>query len=268
MRASVIDILANTSGYVTHDYWDGSYYKSYSDVGYEFHYYRQLDWITHGFVKFDLSSMPDSCTILSAELHFYQRKHWSYTPFVGISLIPDPDSMDAKSLYDAAVSGELIAPAGSTPDGWITWSFYPYTMTQLDSCRRSGWISCAAQCLSQEPAGGIVSGCDSAEAPYLRIEYTSSGTREATDLLTRQPELTIAPNPTTGAFVTARYDIPVGTLGDITLRDALGRTTGLFDLDPSGVARLDLSGLAPGVYMATLDGTMPPVSRKLVITAR
>jgi len=175
IRASVIDIPANTSGYVTHNYWNSSYHKSYGDMGYEFHYDRQLDWVTHGFVKFDLGSMPDSCTILSAELHFYQRRHWSFTPFVGIGLIPDPDSMDARSLYDAAASGGLIAPAGSTPDGWITWSFYPGTMTQLDSCRRSGWISCAAQCLSQEPTGGLVSGCDSTEAPYLRIEYVIRG---------------------------------------------------------------------------------------------
>jgi len=48
----------------------------------------------------------------------------------------------------------------------------------------------------------------------------------------------------------------------------LGRTVNSFTLDPSGTARLDLRGFAPGVYMAALDAPGGSVSRKLIITGR
>jgi hypothetical protein len=54
----------------------------------------------------------------------------------------------------------------------------------------------------------------------------------------------------------------------LTLRDVLGETVRSFSLAPSGRTRLDLRGLSPSVYMATFEGTGPPVSRKLVIAAR
>jgi hypothetical protein len=53
----------------------------------------------------------------------------------------------------------------------------------------------------------------------------------------------------------------------LTLRDVLGRAVKSFALDPSGSMRLDLRGLAPGVYVATLESTGQSVSSKLVLTA-
>jgi hypothetical protein len=94
------------------------------------------------------------------------------------------------------------------------------------------------------------------------------GTCEPQTTLARQPELTISPNPATGRFLTARYNVAAGSYGKLTLRDALGRTVKTFALDQPGRTRLDLRGFAPGVYFAALDAGGPSVSRKLVITAR
>jgi hypothetical protein len=82
------------------------------------------------------------------------------------------------------------------------------------------------------------------------------------------PALAFAPNPATRRHVVVRCTIPSGKVGKLTLRDVVGRTVKSFSLLPSRMTRLDLRGLAPGVYMATLDGTMPLLFRKLVITAR
>jgi hypothetical protein len=92
------------------------------------------------------------------------------------------------------------------------------------------------------------------------------GTCEPQTSLARRSELALAPNPATGRFVMARYDIAVGSRGDLTLRNVLGRTVKSFVLDPSGDTRLDLRGFAPGVYIANLRTTGQSVSRKLVIT--
>ena len=82
------------------------------------------------------------------------------------------------------------------------------------------------------------------------------------------PELSFAPNPATGGFVSVQYDIAAGTRGRLTLRDVLGRTVNSYTLDPSGSTRLDLRGFAPGVYMATLEASGVSISRKLILTAR
>jgi hypothetical protein len=82
------------------------------------------------------------------------------------------------------------------------------------------------------------------------------------------PVLAFAPNPAGGRVVTVRSAIAVGSRRRLTIRNVLGGVVQTFVLDPSGITRLDLRDLAPGVYMATLDGTMPLVTRKLVLAVR
>jgi|GEM_PF-1498720 len=94
------------------------------------------------------------------------------------------------------------------------------------------------------------------------------GTYEPQASLARKRELTLVPNPTTGRFVTVRYDIAAGARGKLTLRDVLGGMVKSFTLDPSGRTRLDLRGLGPGVYIAMLEASGQSIRRKLVITAR
>ena len=85
--------------------------------------------------------------------------------------------------------------------------------------------------------------------------------------VTQRPELAFAPNPATGRDVMVRCAIPTGQVGKLTLRDVVGRTVKSVALGRSGNTQLDLRGFAPGVYVAKLETTGPPVSRKLIITA-
>ena len=84
----------------------------------------------------------------------------------------------------------------------------------------------------------------------------------------RPLELAFAPNPAAGRDVMVQCAVPVGKVGELTMRDVLGRAVKTFTLDPSGQTRLDLRGFAPGIYVAVLDAAGPPVSRKLIVARR
>jgi hypothetical protein len=79
------------------------------------------------------------------------------------------------------------------------------------------------------------------------------------------PELTLAPNPALGRSVKATCYAADGMASRLSLRDVLGRIVTTFSV-PAGTTRLDLRGFTAGVYMVTLDGSMPLVSRRLIIS--
>jgi hypothetical protein len=85
---------------------------------------------------------------------------------------------------------------------------------------------------------------------------------------TKLPGFSLAPNPVNDRAVTVRCALTVGKRRRVTLRDVTGRAVRAFVLDPSGISQLDLRGFTPGVYLASLDGTIPPQHRKLVVTSR
>ncbi|HTW92878.1 MAG TPA: choice-of-anchor J domain-containing protein [bacterium] len=81
------------------------------------------------------------------------------------------------------------------------------------------------------------------------------------------PKLAFAQSPASGRFVTVRCSLAVGRMRRLTIRDVAGRAVSTFALNPSGITRLDLRGFPSGVYLATLQGSVPLVSRKLVLAA-
>ncbi|HTW92877.1 MAG TPA: choice-of-anchor J domain-containing protein [bacterium] len=97
--------------------------------------------------------------------------------------------------------------------------------------------------------------------------YHVPGKQEPRAATVAKQELALEPNPTAGRFVTVRCSLAVGRMRRLTIRDVAGRTVRTFALDPSGITQLDLRGLPPGVYLATLQGSVPLVSRKLVLAA-
>jgi len=262
-------IRPTVTGYVEKFHYDTSYSKFSGILYYGRHWHPPLaTWTDHAFLKFSLDSMPDTCVILDAELHYYQYEHSGGLPVVDIRLIRDPVPLSAQDLFFEIESASAVTFTGQSPDSWVTWNINPSAYPLLDSCRDAG---CASFGIHWDgPTGymytGTAYGYDSGDPPYLRIEYTSSGTREAPGILARQPELALAPNPATSRFVMARYDIAAGTRDNLVLRGVLGRYVQSFALDPSGITELDLRRLSPGVYIATLRTTGQSVSRKLVIT--
>ena len=269
MHAGEMCIHPTTTGRVSifYDHDRTYYYKDYGYMWYGEDYYIHTLSVYDAFLKFSLDSLPDTCIILSAELAYFQYEH-NELPDVDIKLIGDPEPQSADGLYSEIESAPAITPVVTLQDGWMTWAFDTAALSLLDSCRETGWSSFGIHMTSNnEWAEAQAYGYDGTEPPYLLIEYASSGTRENRGTPAKQPELIITPNPTTGRFVMVHCDTEGGTCGKLALHDALGRTARSFSLDPFGRTGLNLRGLAPGVYMATLKGTIPPVSRKLVITA-
>jgi hypothetical protein len=82
---------------------------------------------------------------------------------------------------------------------------------------------------------------------------------------TKLPSLAIAPNPALGRLVIVKCYTADGAVSRLSLRDVLGRIVTTFSV-PSGTTRLDLRGFTAGVYMITLDGSVPLVSRRLIIS--
>lgn len=269
-RATVVDIPATTTGYA---WWNRDYQgyetsgKVYgnlelADVGSHFQDFRRRP-----FLKFALDTLPDSCLILSAGLNCYQYGYLYAAPTTVVKLIPDPVPDGQDVLWQIDHAPPLCAPESSL-DGWQHRQFADSALPAIDSCRDVGWISLAIAPVSYWPVYECHAYGDSgALPPYLRVVYTMSGVNDVRGLR-MSPLLTITPNPTTGSYVAVRYGSATGAVGKLTLRDALGGTVKSFPLATSGRAGLDLRGLAPGIYMATLEAGAQSVTRKLVITAR
>ena len=270
VRATVVEIPAATTGYA---WWNRDYQgyetsgKIYgnlalADVGSHFQDFRYRP-----FLKFALDTLPDSCLALSADLNYYQYGHSWSLPTTVVKLIPDPVPNGQDIIWQIAHGPELSSQEPS-PDSWQRRPFNDFALRALDSCRAVGWMSFGIECVHYSGPYECEAWGDSGTfPPYLRVEYTVSGVNDDRGLR-MSPLLTITPNPTSGRFVTIQLCIPCGSGSSLTLRNVPGGTIRSYSLDPSGRTQLDLRGLAPGVYLATLDGTMPLVSRKLVITAR
>ena len=181
-----------------------------------------------------------------------------------IRLIRDPESLSSHDLFYEIVNARAVTSKGTSPDGWSTWTLNSLGLSLLDSCRHVGWSSFGVY--SYGNGIGTACGYQDSNPPYLHIVYRSSGILETQSVPAARSLLDIAPNPTRSAFVVASHTAAVKAA--LTLRDVLGRTIRSFNLNPYGRTRLDLRGLAPGVYMVTLQGSGQPLTRKLVITAR
>jgi len=222
----------------------------------------------HAFLKFSLDSLPDSILITSAELAYDQYEHAGGWPVVDIRLIRDPIAQPPHDAFYGILNGRVLTAAAPSPDGWASWQLDSIAGPLLDSCHRVGVASFGIHWSgpSEDTFRAAAYGYDSSSAPYLHVVYTPPGINDNRNSAARRPGLTLLPNPTSGTHVTVTSGIT--TRANLTLRDVLGSAVVSFSLDPAGRKRLDLRGLPPGVYVATLDATMPRVSRKLIITAR
>ncbi len=161
-----------------------------------------------------------------------------------------------------------VWPLGSEPDWAVpgTSTAYQSGLDLSDSFTIRG--------IKYGPLPGMTPGYFPGAKPNLgAVQNTSPlGTPDRDSGLgsvTRLPELTLEPNPTTGTHARIRCAIPAGTVGKLTLHDVLGRTVKSIELEPSGITpQPDLSGFSPGVYIVTLKTTDHSVSRRLVIIGR
>jgi hypothetical protein len=159
-----------------------------------------------------------------------------------------------------------VWPLGSEPD-WIVPETSQAYRSGLDLSRRF-----TMRGVTYGPLPGMKPGYFPGAKPNLGAVQGAAfmGTTQSDPghgSVTHLPELAFAPNPATGRYVMARYAIPTGKVGKLTLRDVAGRTVKSIAPVQSGITQLDLHGFAPGVYVATLNAGSQSVYRKLIITA-
>jgi len=270
-RATVVEIPATTTGFAR---WNQDYqgYETYSKF---YGNLRLADVYGHWsatsdrpFLKFALDTLPDSGRVISADLNYFQYYQFYSPPITVLKLIPDPVPLGGAAILSAVRLGPELCSHESAQDSWQQRPFNEFALHAIDSCRRVGWVSLGIDCVSHLGPYAIEAYGDSGTfPPYLHVEYTVSGVNDVRGFR-MSPLLTITPNPTTGSYVAVRYGSATGAVDKLTLHDALGRTVKSFTLGPSGNTELDLRGFTAGVYMITLDGSVPLVSRRLVITAR
>jgi len=267
-RASVVEIPATTTGFVE-NFNNTSYGKRDGPLEYGRSSYHGVPYFWRAYLKFNLDSLPDTCAIISAELDYYQYRHGGDLPPVNVRLIPDPVPLGAAELYWLMDCARSLTQYCAYSDGWVEWQFDTAGMPALDSCRRTGSVSLGVHfpSVAGPDAWALAYGDSDPNPPHLHVEYTASVVHEPQGILARRPELAFTPNPASGRFVNIRYSLTAATRGKLILRDVLGRTVRSFSLGPSARTRLDLRGLAPGVYMATLEASGQSVSRKLIMTA-
>ena len=205
----------------------------------------------HAFLKFSLDSLPDSCVITNASIACYQFEHTGGLPVVDIRLIRDPVAQPPHDAFFGIENGKVITSAGPSPDGLTTWQLDSAANPLLDSCHRSG-VACFGIHWSGPPGDtfrAAAYGYDSSSAPYLHVVYSPAGVSEAQSVPAGMRSFSITPNPARSMFTVANRAAACAVL---TLRNALGETVRSYKLPQSGTAHLDLRGLAPGVYIASL----------------
>ena len=219
------------------------------------------------YAEFDIAAIPDSSSIMSVQFDCYQYEV-IMMPLSTRCTYPglDPDSASDSVLFSAVRNGVLLAEELPYTVGWVGYDLSTQGGAILRSCLPQDRITLGIDAVSGAGASYGITVDD--KQTYLHVVYDVPGTEEPSGAASWRSEFAIAPNPTAGRFVIVRPCVPSGTRNTLTLRDVLGTAVQSFSPAPSGPSQLDLRGIAPGVYMATLDAGTQSLTRKLVITAR
>jgi len=196
-QASAVKIPATVTGtaeYLYELYGTQGYYKYPGALVFSYFSSNYVFCVNRAYLKFDLSALPDTCTLVSADLNYFQYDSPDGTTHVYLKIISDPEPQDAQSLYSQIGSAETWGSRQS-PDGLESLPFSGSALPVLDSCRRAGSISlglCSSQDHPQYGDGGAAYGRDGAFPPYLRFTYL--GVNEiATDIQALRAELATYP---------------------------------------------------------------------------
>ena len=134
-----------------------------------------------GWMKFDVSGIPDECTINSVEFFGFVNDnnfpYWSITPVTN-----DPVTAEASVLYadinDEASSGYYLYQneSGTIPNDWINHTLGGNVNTDLESALIQDWF--AIGIMDRDGSSYFINfdGWNEANAPYLVVDYTLNET--------------------------------------------------------------------------------------------
>ena len=165
----------------------------------------------------------------------------------------------------------------NTPLTQETYDYWECFLTKTQQFRDSAlsaleYVRQVEECHSAPTAGRGVRRQTPEEylADQLARQRTRRAARQAE--LAAQARFTLAPNPATGTVTVTLADAPTGAV-TLTLRDMAGHTIRQWQRTaptaaPVSAWALDLSGVAPGVYVVAVStATRTTTMRRLVIGA-
>jgi hypothetical protein len=131
-----------SSGWVLQGWENQGHYYYYDRGGPELRY-QVGNPGTVACAKFDLSPIPDSSSIVSAQLHCYQ--YAVVDPPVSTRCTHlgnvDPDTASDSAVYWAVTSGAYLAQTQCDTTGWVTYDVLPYWLPFLQKLLPEDWVA-------------------------------------------------------------------------------------------------------------------------------
>ncbi len=129
-----------------------------------------------GWMKFDVSTIPDGSTINSIEFHGYiNDNNWPYWAITDVSL--DPLTASASDLKSDIETGDYnyFQDSYNTPNGWRVETLEGNANSDLEAALAQDWFCIGINSTDDNTTYYIeFDGWNEANQPYLVVDYTSS----------------------------------------------------------------------------------------------
>ena len=121
------------------------------------------------YAKFELTPIPDSSRIMSAEFHYYQRQYAGTVETRITYAAIDPDSTSNEQVFLAVRDGSALAERSHPGIGWVVQTLNSDGIAHLSECMSQGWMMLGVRPLAASGTAYGITG-DSLQT-YLHIVY-------------------------------------------------------------------------------------------------
>ena len=149
-------------------YWEAHSGRYFYGRGYPDIAYGAGNAAYAGYAKFDLSSIPDSGWVVSAQLHCYQYEFTAPLITRCTYLSIDPDSVSDTAVYSAVLNGPVLAERQFDAIGWFGYELSPDGVAILQDRLHQDWVALGIKAVSM---GGHSYGIGDDRHVHLHVVY-------------------------------------------------------------------------------------------------
>jgi hypothetical protein len=254
--------LATLSGTVE-EQWinDTFYYYSQADTVRLIYWYSVYppSYVTcHGWLRFDLSAIPDSARFTAATLRFHMFYDTLSTPSAHVCWL-DEHSANPESLHHRIQEGMTLSAQFRTTEGWNSVELNATGFELLRQGLAGDRVHLGLRTVRNVSLGEIF-GAFAPESLRPRLELTwMLGIAERPDT-GPAARFRLVPNPTSGR---ATAHLPEPGRATVRIVNAAGRDVWRFE--SNGHSHIRLPRLPAGVYLVRLETDTFTVTEKLVV---
>ena len=238
-----------------HDNLSG--YGRYNDRG---DYWRVLGWM-----KFDLSTIPDTIAVVSVALNYFQFSSLGEMAHCVRLLSVDP--VEAGGDTFRYCLGIEVSPFRSdTVDNvWIERELNTDGVAAVESCLVQDWAALAFVGQNEGEGTGRLYGYASGTwRPFLTITYDPRGAINEERHAAPEPQVLLFPNPASHRAGIS-YSLPPATASELSVPHISGREVWTRRLAGERSGTLQLPLLPAGVYVVRLESSSFTATEKLVV---